>query len=133
MRFLSFAGVGALGFAVQLAAVAALTATAGWHAVPATAAGVELAVLHNFVWHERWTWSDRARLDRPNVFRRLGWFHVANGVISLVATVALAWTFVSVFHWSAIAANVVGVGSTGLVNFVALDRWVFATRRSLSR
>ena len=35
---------------------------------------VEAAILHNFLWHERWTWSDRAaagrRLDRLAAFQR---------------------------------------------------------------
>jgi putative flippase GtrA len=133
MRFAAFALVGAFGFGLQIAAVTLLTAAAGWHAVPATAAAIELAILHNFIWHERWTWSDRARRS-GGVFLRLGRFHIANGVVSMTATVALAWIVVPLFGWSAIAANVVGVASTGLLNFVALDRWVFATAcRSPSR
>jgi putative flippase GtrA len=134
MRFVAFALVGAFGFAVQIAAVAILTSAAGWHAVPATAAAVELAILHNFVWHERWTWRDRAPRGDGRMVRRLARFHVANGVVSMTATVALAWMLVPLRGWSAIAANVAGVASTGVLNFFALDWWVFATaRRSLSR
>ncbi len=38
---------------------AALTLLLGPHYLVATALAVEMAVLHNFFWHRRWTWADR--------------------------------------------------------------------------
>ncbi|HZA35631.1 MAG TPA: GtrA family protein, partial [Vicinamibacterales bacterium] len=63
-RWVSFAGVGLMGFGVQVAVLGLLTAGAGLATAAATAIAVEAAVLHNFVWHERWTWRDRARGGR---------------------------------------------------------------------
>ena len=57
-RFLKFNGVGAIGFALQLALLALLLRL-GLHYLAATALAVELTILHNFAWHERWTWRDR--------------------------------------------------------------------------
>ena len=57
-RFLKFNGVGAIGFALQLGLLALLL-RAGLHYLAATAIAVELTILHNFWWHERWTWRDR--------------------------------------------------------------------------
>jgi len=54
-RLAPFTAVGVLGFVVQLGALHALTAYAGWPWLAATLVSVELAVLHNFLWHERWT------------------------------------------------------------------------------
>ncbi|PYR57375.1 MAG: hypothetical protein DMF91_19605 [Acidobacteria bacterium] len=51
MRITAFVAVGTVGFLVQLAVLAALLA-AGCPYLPATAAAVEAAVLHNFLWHE---------------------------------------------------------------------------------
>ena len=59
-RWLAFNGVGAIGVAVQLAVLAVLVRGAGLHTLIATAIAVEAAILHNFLWHERWTWADRA-------------------------------------------------------------------------
>jgi putative flippase GtrA len=56
-----FALVGAVGFAVQLATVGLLTIVWSWPAWLATAVGVEAAIVHNLLWHERWTWGDRHR------------------------------------------------------------------------
>ena len=58
-RWTMFASVGALGLVVQLASLGALTWIARWGYLPATVAAVEIAVIHNFLWHERWTWRDR--------------------------------------------------------------------------
>ena len=53
-----FALVGAIGVLIQLAVLEALTAL-GLHYLWATAFAVEAAVLHNFMWHQRFTWRDR--------------------------------------------------------------------------
>jgi len=59
LRFVRFNVVGAMGIAVQLAALTLLVSGLGVHYLPATALAIELSVLHNFFWHERWTWGDR--------------------------------------------------------------------------
>src|SRR5204863_306937 len=56
-RFARFNLVGALGIFVQVAALALLIRL-GVHYLAATAMAVSLAVVHNFWWHRRWTWSD---------------------------------------------------------------------------
>ncbi|MGA2416791.1 MAG: GtrA family protein [Candidatus Sulfotelmatobacter sp.] len=63
-RFLKFSLVGALGIAVQFGVLALLTAIQINYLL-ATGLAVECAVLHNFLWHQRFTWSDRISLGRP--------------------------------------------------------------------
>ena len=58
-RWIRFLAIGLLGFLIQLAALGWLIARAGWPWLAATLASVELAVVHNFLWHARWTWRDR--------------------------------------------------------------------------
>ena len=58
-RWLKFNFVGAVGVGVQLAMLALLVSGLGLGYMVATALAVETAVLHNFVWHERFTWADR--------------------------------------------------------------------------
>ena len=59
VRRLKFNAVGALGAAIQLGALSVLRGWLHCGYPIATALAVEAAVLHNFVWHERWTWQDR--------------------------------------------------------------------------
>lgn len=122
-RFLRFNGVGVLGFSLQLAVLAGLVRF-GVHYLIATAIAVELAVLHNFLLHERWTWRDRAAV-RGTRARRLWRFHVSNGVISLAGNLLLMRLLVGMVGLHPIAANLLSVVLCSLVNFRAGDRFVF--------
>jgi putative flippase GtrA len=132
VRWTAFAAVGALGFAVQLAAVVLLT-MAGWQAMAATAVAVELAVLHNFAWHERWTWVDRAGGGHGGTMRRLLRFHLANGVTSIAGNVAIVGLLVAPAGLHPVVANGIAVVCVSAANFLALDRWVFRRGRPLRR
>lgn len=126
-RVRAFVIVGAIGFVTQIAALAVLT-HAGVPLPLATALAVEAAVLHNFVWHQRWTWRDRA--DDAGWGRRLLRFHSANAVASIGINVVLTWAIARWFHVPAPVANALAVAAAAGVNFVAADRWVFARRTS---
>lgn len=123
MRFLRFNGVGAVGFALQLGVLAALLYL-GVHYLVATAFAVEAAILHNFAWHERWTWRDRRATGRSRLTRLLR-FHALNGSVSLVGNVALMRVLVGTFGIPAIPANLLAVLACSLVNYLASDRLVF--------
>lgn len=132
-RFARFAGVGLAGFVVQLAVLWTLART-GLSPLIATAVAVEAAVLHNFVWHQRWTWADRAGLS---VGRRFVRFHMATGLVSVAGNIALTAVYTTVAHMPLLAANVLAVATMSLGTFAVADRWVFGgvstNMRSLSR
>ena len=128
-RVRAFIIVGALGFGVQLAVLAGAVRL-GMPLALATAIAVEAAVLHNFTWHERWTW--RHRTPRRGWPMRLLRFHTSNALVSLAVNVALTWTIVRAFHLAPALANALAVGVASLANFTAADRWVFAAPASAS-
>src|SRR5262245_15709552 len=123
-RATAFIAVGAVGFTVQLAALAALTMAAGMPYEPATAIAVELAVLHNFIWHERWTWRDRT-YSRRGMIARFARFQISNGFTSLVGNLVFMAIAIEIFRMNAMAANAASVVLTSVVNFLMADRWVF--------
>jgi putative flippase GtrA len=113
-----------MGFALQLTALALLTTVGGWPYVYATAIAVELAVLHNFVWHERWTWSDR-RHSALAPGSRLVKYHLVAAMTSMAGNVALTAAVVELAGAPVLVANVTAVGAMAAANFIAADRWVF--------
>ena len=123
VRFLRFNGVGVLGFALQLG-VLALLLRGGVHYLAATVLAVELAVLHNFAWHERWTWRDRPA-DASTRAARLWRFHASNGLISLAGNLVLMRLLVGLVGMPPVPANLLSVLLCALVNFTASDRFVF--------
>jgi putative flippase GtrA len=68
--------------AVQLAALALLNRWAAGHYLYAAAAAIELALLHNFVWHLHYTWRDRR--EASPVLSQFIRFHLSNGLVSMV-------------------------------------------------
>jgi putative flippase GtrA len=131
-RWLAFNFVGALGILIQLSTLAVLTAGAGLHYLLATGLAVEAAVLHNFLWHERWTWRDRARQDKPGWWRRLLRFQIANGALSLGGNLVLMQILVSTWAMNYTLANGVSITLCSILNFLASDRLVFARPRQLA-
>jgi putative flippase GtrA len=120
----AFAWVGLLGFSVQLATLAFLTGATGWHPLAATAIAVELAVLHNFVWHERWTWRART-LGEGGALGRLLRFNATTGACSIAGNLAFTTLYAEGTGLPLLLANTLAVVSTAVVNFVLADRWVF--------
>ena len=125
-RWVAFNAVGVAGMALQLAIVAALVHVLHVHYAIATALAVEAAILHNFVWHQRWTWRDRPVLQRRDGMARLARFHLLNGSVSLVGNVALTTLLTRVVGWDPVASNVVAIAACSLVNFAASDSLVFS-------
>ena len=123
-RWLKFHFVGALGIGVQLAALSLLTA-AGVEYLAATALAVEAAVVHNFLWHERLTWRDRAAPLLGQLPGRFLRFQLANGAISLLGNLLGMRLLVGVVHLPVMGANLGAIAACAAVNFVVSDRLVF--------
>lgn len=123
-RVSAFLVVGALGFVLQLGTLVLLTAVWHWPYAAATLVAVEAALLHNFAWHERWTWHDRFP-SREGLAGRLGRFHVGTGLTSLAGNLVVTAAMVELLHLPPLLANACAVGVTSVANFLVADRWVF--------
>jgi putative flippase GtrA len=121
---MTFNAVGLAGIAVQLAVLWTLTAWGGLGVPLATALAVEAAILHNFAWHQRWTWRDRPARGRRDTASRLFRFHAVNGLVSLVGNVAVTSALVS-SGLHPVAANLIAIVACSLVNFAAGEWIVF--------
>jgi putative flippase GtrA len=121
LRWLKFNAVGAIGIGVQLAVLTFLTSGLGLNYLLATALAVETAVLHNFFWHERFTWSERRTSSSA---RRLWKFNVTTGVCSLAGNLLFTKLLVD-SGLSYLPANASAIALCSIVNFVLNDRMVF--------
>ena len=91
----------------------------------ATALAVETAVLHNFVWHERYTWKHLPRGSARDVAWRLLRFHAGNGVISILGNLALMRLFVGALHMHHYLASALAIALCSVLNFAASEWFVF--------
>jgi len=159
LRWSKFNLVGAVGMAVQLGALAILNRMWPGHCVIATAAALELTLVHNFVWHLNFTWRDRfptlsaqpphgrrpvhggpgdaLRMGHPNgcgiVAGQLIKFHLANGLISMIGNLALMPVLVEGADIPVVAANAIAILCCSIVNFCLGNDWVFAARAEVKQ
>lgn len=129
IRWLKFNFVGGLGILIQLGCLALLVSGLHLGYLPATALAVETAVLHNFVWHERFTWKDRTKVvvhsRVRDVAMRLLRFHAGNGAVSILGNLALMRLLVGAMHIRYLLANGITIAICSLANFAASEWFVF--------
>ena len=124
-RLLIFNSVGALGFLLQLAVLFLLMGRLNWDYVPATTLAVESAVIHNFFWHERWTWADRAGSGWAGSLRRFLRFNLTNGALSIAGNLVFMHIFLQALPVNYAAANFLSMVACSILNFILSDRLVF--------
>ena len=127
VRFCRFNFVGGMGVLVQLAVLFFLKGMLQMNHLAATAIAVEAAVVHNFLWHEQFTWPDRTRLTpewRRSMLKLLR-FNLSNGTISILGNLALMHRLVGQLRMNYLFANAIAIGLCSLANFLVSDSWVF--------
>ena len=124
VRWLKFNAVGAMGIGVQLCALAFFKSALGLHYLVATGLAVETAVLHNYGWHELWTWRDRS----GNRAGRLIRFNLTTGLLSILSNLALMRLFAGTLHIPYLVANPLAIGITAATNFLVSEFFVFRMR-----
>jgi putative flippase GtrA len=150
VRWCRFNFVGGMGIVVQCAALFLLTTGLHFNYLAATAIAVEAAVVHNFVWHEQFTWADRVKVDRVNAdgaeadrinlarvkcrfvdarwrrsLLRLLRFNLTTGAVSIVGNLALMKVMVGQGHINYLLANAIAIALCSLANFLVSEEWVF--------
>jgi|HubBroStandDraft_6_1064221.scaffolds.fasta_scaffold272840_2 putative flippase GtrA len=153
VRWCKFNFVGGIGIGVQFSVLFLLKTVLHFDYLLATAIAVEVAVVHNFVWHEQFTWADRVRelprrgseaktrgrvrtsfagltraatqkLHSPGCARFLR-FHLANGAVSILGNLALMKVMVGQGHMNYLAANGIAIALCSVANFLVSEEWVF--------
>jgi len=114
MRWLKFNTVGVGGAAVQLCVLWMLERFTSIPYIFAVVLAVEIAILHNFVWHEAWTWRGKPVEDR---WWRLLRFHLGNGFVSIASNVVLTYLYKEIAGLPLVAANLAGIVTAALLNF----------------
>ena len=124
-RWVRFNAVGAAGFMVQLGAVWLSVELGEMSYVVATLLATEIAVVHNFVWHMRWTWMDRPAAP-TQIVRRFVRFNLTNGAVSLAGNASLVALLTDWMRMPYVAANVAGIAVCCILNFLLSELFVFA-------
>ncbi|MCP9207034.1 GtrA family protein [Streptomyces sp. HD1123-B1] len=118
---LRFAVVGGGGVLVNTAVLYLLYHWAGLPLLAASSIAVELAVVHNYLLNDRWTFAARSRSARRFIKFNVS---VLGG---LAVNVLIVWSLVrSGMHL--LLANCIGIGTAFAVNFATSTGWVWGRR-----
>jgi putative flippase GtrA len=128
LRWLKFSAVGWMGVGVQLTTLTLLKSLTPIHYLLATAMAVEMAILHNYLWHERWTWGDRGLAGATGRLGRLVRFNSTTGLVSILGNVVFMRFFVGELGLHYLIGNLASIASCAVANFLISDRFVFLVR-----
>lgn len=112
---------------LQLTALALFNRCMRGHYLYASAAAIELTLLHNFVWHSLYTWRDR-RTQTPRL-RQLIRFHLSNGLVSMLGNLILMRLLVHNARLPLLASNAIAILCCSIANYCLSNHWAFATAR----
>lgn len=124
-RMSRFYFVGMIGIVVQLLVLAGLKSGLKLNYMLATALAAEAAIVHNFLWHQRFTWAERAG---KAAFSRFLKFNLGNGAISVAGNMVGMAVLAGAAKINYVIANLVSVAGCSLLNFLISDRLVFVQR-----
>jgi putative flippase GtrA len=111
---------------VQLGSLTVINRLWSGHYLAATAVALELTLLHNFVWHVKYTWRDRRE---PSALpRQLLRFHLSNGLVSMLGNLAFMPLLVRGAGIPVVASNAIAILCCSLANFGVGNHWAFAAR-----
>ncbi|HEY7097812.1 MAG TPA: GtrA family protein [Terriglobales bacterium] len=122
IRWAKFNAVGGLGIGVQLCVLGLSTRLCQLNYLAATAVAVEAAIIHNYLWHDRFTWSDRPSDGRVSRFMK---FNLTTGALSILGNLAFMRVLVGLWNIPYLRANLITIGMCSIANFLISDHIVF--------
>lgn len=118
-RFSKFALIGGSGVLINTVLLVMLHAWAHLPLLVASALAVEISVIHNYVWNDRWTFGQRRWS-----FHRLARFNSVS-LGGLCVTAITLWSLVTYAKMPYIWANLLGIALATLWNFALNALWTW--------
>ena len=94
---------------------------------------MEAAVVHNFFWHERYTWADRVQPAWRKSLPRLLRFNLTAGGVSIAGNLALMKLLVGMGCVNYLVANGIAITLCSLANFLVSNEYVFGDEASATQ
>jgi putative flippase GtrA len=136
-RWLKFNFVGLMGASVQITVLWITSHLLGTSYLTATIVAVEAAIIHNFLWHVLWTFSDRrsfwngaeqaptGNVCLRNVARSFMRFQITTGAVSILGNSAMMLMFAGYLGMNLLVANCLAIAICSTANFFSADRFSF--------
>ena len=124
LRFVKWTLVGSLGLCIKTGTLALAHEALGIHYLFATVVAVEVALLHNFCWHQCWTWHDRPAHGKAITIRLLR-FHTSAAILAMAVNLAFMRLLVGGLALHYVPASLLCGPLVGLANFLVAEFFIF--------
>lgn len=97
------------------------------HYLLATALAVETTLIHNFIWHECWTWKMRGQ---PGIGMRFVRYQFGTGSVAMTSNLFGMRFFMGQMGLHHLIASPLSIMTSGIINFCLGEFFVFRKRRA---
>ncbi|MFQ6673462.1 MAG: GtrA family protein [Fidelibacterota bacterium] len=127
-RILKFQVIAWGGTVVNLASLWILHGILEIPLIVAGACAIELAIVHNFIWHYFFTWRDRVGQSPTDFFSRLIQYNVVTASIDFLVNLSVLWTLTHYFGIHYLLADMAGMLGGPVIKFLANEFLIFRRR-----
>jgi putative flippase GtrA len=124
-KWMRFNAIGVMGVGVQLSVLMVLRTYFNFNPFVATFFALQFALVHNFLWHQRWTWSGNRTIGRRAAFRRFVRYTSSSGTISTVGTLCFTALLFQALNLPYVVCNLMAIGACNIANFLFSHTFVF--------
>lgn len=129
-RWIRFNAIGMMGTGVQLLLIFFLRSLFQLNYLVATLIGVQCSLIHNFFWHQRWTWKNSISIGRKASFQRFLRFNSTSGTISMMGNLGFTSILVQAVHLPYLVCNILAIGGCNILNFFLANNFAFQPAKS---
>ena len=123
-RLTSFGIVGISGIIVNMSVLWLLTHYANLYYAFASPIAIELSIINNFIWNDRFTWHGRRSARNLSIWGGLFRFNIVSWIAGSINWILLiAFTEVAGIYY--LWANLLAIAIAAAINFVLNEKWTF--------
>lgn len=123
-RLTSFGIVGVSGIFVNMGILWIITHYANIHYALASPFAIELSIINNFIWNDRYTWHGRRYAHQHSFWYGLLRFNLVSWIAGTINWLLLV-TFTEGLGLYYLLANLLAIGIASAINFVLNEKWTF--------
>ncbi len=123
-RLATFGVVGISGILVNMGFLVILTHYAHFYYALASPIAIELAILNNFIWNDRFTWRGRRSVANASIWQGLLKFNLVSwiaGSINWILLIILTEVAGIYYLWG----NLIAIAVASGINFILNEKWTF--------
>ena len=128
-RFLKFCTVGAGGVVVNMFFFWLFYKKLGMYSLVASFLAIQLAIINNFLWNDKWTWKERRKPGAGEFSKRLAKFAFASNLVSALGNLVGVFVFLNLLKWYYLFSNFLAISLGVILNFLVNHYWTYSQNK----